>query len=72
MNQEKVTALLKRIGIETIPLKSNGSKAGEKDAQTLEVLIRGYLEHVPFENLDVFDAGRIPVLEEDALFEKIV
>ena len=72
MNQEKVTALLKRIGIETIPLKSNGSKAGEKDAQILEVLIRGYLEHVPFENLDVFDAGRIPVLEEDALFEKIV
>ena len=38
MNQEKAAALLKRIGIETIPLKSNGSKAGEKDADRKSVV----------------------------------
>lgn len=72
MNREKVKAFLERIGCGDIPLESEGCKAVKKDAQTLGTLVRGHLEHVPFENLDVFDFGRIPVLEESELFVKIV
>lgn len=72
MNQEKVKTYLKRIGGGFIPLKPGSCEAAAKDAQTLGILIRAHMEHVPFENLDVFDGGRIPILDEDALFEKIV
>jgi N-hydroxyarylamine O-acetyltransferase len=40
-------------------------------AATLRALHRAHMEHVPFENLDIH-AGRPIVLDEDALFDKIV
>ena len=63
MNQEKAKAYLERIGYKG---------QVQKDEKTLNRLIRSHLERVPFENLDVCDLGKIPSLEEEALFEKIV
>lgn len=63
MNQEKAEAYLKRICFEG-PVK--------RDAETLDRLLRAHLEQVPFENLDVFEQGKVPSLEEEELFDKIV
>lgn len=41
-------------------------------AGTLTGLVRTHLEGIPFENLDVFDFGRVPELAEEALYHKIV
>ncbi len=35
-------------------------------------LVRAHLEHVPFENLDVVDFGKVPELDEETLYHKIV
>lgn len=64
LTQTQKQAFLKRIGCENI--------REQPSPETLEKLIRGHLEHIPFENLDVFDSGQIPQLKEDVLFEKIV
>ena len=40
--------------------------------ETLNGLVRAHLEHIPFENLDVFDEKRVPSLKPEELFEKIV
>jgi len=42
------------------------------DGETLDRLIRSHLEQIPFENLDVIDFGKVPELDEDILFKKIV
>ncbi|MDO4262404.1 MAG: arylamine N-acetyltransferase [Eubacteriales bacterium] len=44
----------------------------ERGAEELERLVRAHLEHVPFENLDVCEDGRIPELTESAVYEKVV
>lgn len=63
MNQEQRRAYLKRIGIEKEPPVSR---------ESLEKLLKAHLENIPFENLDVYDFGRVPSLEEAALFDKVV
>lgn len=63
MNQEKARAYLKRIGFE---------EPVEKDEKTLDRLLRAHLEQVPFENLDVIHLGKVPSLEEEELYDKIV
>lgn len=63
MNQWQADAYLKRMGYEG---------PAENDGRTLNRLIRTHLERVPFENLDVCDQGKVPSLDEEALFEKIV
>lgn len=63
MNQREQEIYLDRIGY---------GGTVQKDTESLERLIRAHLEQVPFENLDVFDFGKIPSLKEEALFEKIV
>ncbi|MCD8196791.1 MAG: arylamine N-acetyltransferase [Lachnospiraceae bacterium] len=40
--------------------------------EELSTLIRAHLEHIPFENLTVYDFHQVPDLSEQALFEKIV
>ena len=42
------------------------------DLKTLDRLILAQLRHVPFENLDVYDAGTDILLDIEALFDKIV
>ena len=56
-------AYLKRIGYEG---------AVSPDLETLNALIRAHLTHVPFENLDVYDAGADIPLDTASLFDKIV
>lgn len=63
MEQKHTEAYLKRIGID---------KAVSADKDGLNRLIQSHLYHVPFENLDVVDFGKIPALEIEALYEKIV
>ena len=63
MNREQRTAYLKRIGIK-------GELPVNRD--TLEKLLQAHLEQVPFENLDVYDFKKVPSLEADALFDKVV
>ena len=43
-----------------------------RNEETLNRLIRAHLEHIPFENLDVFEKKQIPCLDVESLFEKIV
>ena len=40
--------------------------------ETLNGLIRAHLEHIPFENLDVFEEKKVPDLAVEALFKRIV
>lgn len=63
MNQKQVEAYLERIQYK---------KEIKLDTDTLSALIKAHLEHIPFENLDIFDFKKVPELEEDALFEKII
>jgi N-hydroxyarylamine O-acetyltransferase len=42
------------------------------DLETLNALVRAQLTHVPFENLDVYDAGVDVPLDTASLFDKIV
>lgn len=63
MNTGEVTAYLTRCAYEG---------ESRQDEETLNRLIRAHLEHVPFENLDVFDRDLVPKLDTDTLFNKIV
>lgn len=63
MNGMQRDAYLGRIGY-SAPL--DGS------LETLGGLVKAHLERIPFENLDVFDFGKVPDLEEEALYHKIV
>lgn len=63
MNETDKKAYLDRIGF-------SGEVTLDRDC--LERLIRAHLEHVPFENLDGFDFGRVPEIGEEALLEKVV
>lgn len=63
MNREEVKAFLERIDYR---------RAVRQDEETLGALVRAHLEHVPFENLDIYDFGKLPELDEKALFDKVV
>lgn len=63
MNQERITSYLNRMNYE---------EEIKLDTETLSGMIKAHLENIPFENLDVFDFKKIPELDEEALFEKIV
>lgn len=63
MNAEEVKAYLKRIGYKGEIQRNEAAAEG---------LLRAHLTHVPFENLDVFDFGKVPCLDVPVLFEKIV
>lgn len=43
-----------------------------QDAETLNRLIRAHLEHIPFENLEVFEQKMVPELTPEVLYEKII
>ena len=62
MKQKEISAYLERLGMEE----------GRADSHFLRALIRAHLEKIPFENLDIFDFGKVPDLDGRALFEKIV
>jgi N-hydroxyarylamine O-acetyltransferase len=42
------------------------------DAETLNLLVRAHQKTVPFENLDIYDAGADILLDIDILFDKVV
>lgn len=63
MKRELVKEYLKRIHAEF---------SINPTAETLDALIRSHIRSIPFENLDVIDFNKIPNLNEDVLFEKIV
>lgn len=54
---------MERIGIKEEP---------DAEPKSLGRLIQAHLEHVPFENLDIYDFRRLPSLDADALFDKVV
>ena len=63
MNDREREAYLNRIGYE-----------GElrTDKKCLEKIMDLHLCSIPFENLEVFDAGRIPSLRSEDIYEKII
>lgn len=63
MNERHVRAYLERLGIHQEP---DGS------VKMLSDLVRAQLTHVPFENLWVYDAEKIPSLKPEDLYYKIV
>ena len=63
LNHEQVALYLTRIGVHT-PVSC--------DLQGLNMLVRGQLTHIPFENIDVWTTGCCPSLNTEDLFEKIV
>lgn len=63
MTKEEVKTYLERIDCKD---------AEEISLKNLARLIRAHLEHIPFEDLDVFDRGETPSLNEKALFHKVV
>jgi N-hydroxyarylamine O-acetyltransferase len=54
---------LERIGV---------SATVRADAETLDLLVRAHQKTVPFENLDVYDAGADILLDTASLFDKVV
>ena len=63
MNQKEAALYLKRLHYEDTV---------QPGTDALEKLIRAHLEQIPFENLDVFDFGKVPDLNEKVLFDKVV
>ncbi len=63
MNQAQKEAYFARIKLAV------ADTTGEKE---LSMLIRAHLEHIPFENLTVYDFHQVPDLAEEALFDKII
>ena len=63
MTEKEVEVYLERIDCNDVK---------EITLKNLARLVRGHLEHIPFEDLDVFDKGETPSLNEKALFQKIV
>ena len=63
MDQQQMEAYLDRIGY-------TGGR--ELTGATLDAVIRAHVRTVPFENLDPFDFGLTPSLEEEDLYDKIV
>lgn len=63
MTEEQVKNYLKRIGLEG---------AVCPDQEGLEKLVWAHLTHVPFENLTVCEERKVPSLEEEDLFHKVV
>ena len=63
MNQKEASLYLKRLHYEDTV---------QPGADALGKLIRAHLEQVPFENLDIFDFGKVPDLKEESLFDKII
>lgn len=63
MKQSEAAAYLRRIEYQ---------EAVHTDERTLSALVRAHLEHIPFENLDVYDFGKVPELDEAVLYEKLV
>jgi N-hydroxyarylamine O-acetyltransferase len=63
MQEKEQAAYLKRIHCDA---------PEQPDEEGLGKLIRCHLETVPFENLDVLELKKVPVLTETALFDKIV
>ena len=55
---------LERIGLSGLPLKG--------DVDTLNRVLYAHTQHIPFENLDAWEAGRCPSLAVRDLFNKIV
>ena len=66
MTKEQVAAYLKRIGLEEDAVR------GEKDADMLEKLIWAQLTHIPFEDMEVYDEDKVPSIEEEDIYHKIV
>ncbi|MCD7761912.1 MAG: arylamine N-acetyltransferase [Lachnospiraceae bacterium] len=64
MEQEKQRMYFKRLG-----LTQTDTTVGEEQ---LNAIIRAHLEKIPFENLDVCDFHKVPALDPDSLFEKII
>ena len=71
MDFEKYTApvpdpgkYLERIGLEGIKLDGT--------LETLNKIMEAHLLNIPYENLDVWNEGRIPSLEVEALFDKMI
>ncbi|MBR6114531.1 MAG: arylamine N-acetyltransferase [Oscillospiraceae bacterium] len=63
MNAQQLDAYLERIGY-------TGSR--ELTGATLDALIKTHVSAVPFENLDPYEFGITPSLEEDDIYKKIV
>lgn len=63
MTQAQMRAYLQRLELDSVP---------QPDAETLCELVRIHPERIPFENLDAFDLHRIPALDFESLFGKIV
>ncbi|MCD8098474.1 MAG: arylamine N-acetyltransferase [Lachnospiraceae bacterium] len=63
MNQAQKEAYFERMKLAVF------DTTGEEE---LSALIRAHLEHIPFENLTVFDFHQVPDLTEEVLFEKII
>lgn len=63
MNRKQITEYLSRIGF-----------CGEisRDRQCIEELMQKHLLTIPFENLEVYDEHRVPSLDVQDLFEKII
>lgn len=63
MTKEEAKTYLERIDCKDVK---------EVTLANLARLIRAHLEHIPFEDLDIFDKGKMPSLDEKDLFQKIV
>lgn len=63
MTQAQMQAYLQRLGLDSIPAP---------DAAALCELVRIHPERIPFENLDAFDLHRVPALDFESLFAKII
>ena len=55
---------LERIGLPGLPLRG--------DPDTLDRVLYAHTQHIPFENLDAWDAGRCPSLAVRDLFDKMI
>lgn len=63
MNQKEAILYLEKLDCE---------ETDRPGAEALKRMVRAHLERIPFENLDIFDFGKVPDLSEEELFEKIV
>lgn len=63
LTNKQVIRYLDRIGVQAAP---------SVDLSGLNLLVRAQLQHVPFENIDVWSMGACPSLAEEDLYEKIV
>lgn len=55
---------MERLGLADLPLRH--------DLETLNRLLSARVQHIPFENLDAYAAGRVPSLAVCDLYDKII